>query len=79
MCQDYYNCIYRFPNAMLDNIIVILIEGARGNGASGHHDLIITQYLGGSINRNSDNSELVPHGHSQFRGDSHGHYLLSVG
>ena len=75
ICLANHNCSYISPNSMIDNIIVILLEGDGVNWANVHHTLVISHNLGCSINRNSENSKPVAHFHGQFCGNSHEHQL----
>ena len=75
MYKNYHVCSYIHPNLVTGNILVLLIEGARGNGSIGHHILFILNNLGLYANRNSNLSKLVAHLHGQLCGNPHGHHI----
>ena len=61
MFQDDHTCSYIYPNSIKFNNIVLILKGARGNVETGHHTIFTYQNMGWSINKNSDNSDLVAH------------------
>ena len=79
MWQDDHTWGYNLPNPMIGNIMVHILEVARGNGATGNQTIIISQYLIWSINSKSNYSKLVAHSHEKFQNNSHRHHLWSIG
>ena len=75
MFQDDHTCSYSFPNPIIGNITVLILEGDIDHGETVHHTLIITHNLSWSTNRNSGNYDLVAYFHGQFRDDYRGHQL----
>ena len=78
MCQEDHTFRYSFPNQIIINSVMVLIEFARGNVETCHHTLIVSQNLGWSINKNSMHSEFVSHLRGQFCVNYHGRHLWSV-
>ena len=77
--QVDHTCIHSFPQLILYNILVLLLEGIIGNGAIVYHSLIISHIMIWSININPKYSDRIAHCHGKLSGDYHGYQFCSVG
>ena len=78
MYQNEHIRSHSFPQQMIVNGIVIILEGARANETIGYHDIILSLNLGCSINNNYKNSDIVSYCHGQFSGGSQGNKIWSI-
>ena len=64
---------YSFPHPIIDDIIVLIIEGAIGNVPAGYRDLIVSQYLLCTIYRNPKYYGNIGNFHFRLSRNPHGH------
>ena len=63
MIQIYHECSYRFPNLMIGDIIVILIENGIYNESMGYQNIMVPNNFFVHNNKDTNNYDLVAHFH----------------
>ena len=72
MCHTYQTCGHIYPQMVIGNIIVIIVEGDKGNGIVGYHTPIISYNLGWPIN-SKKNYNIVVYFHGKISVNHNGH------